>query len=297
MGAKLNLDFYTGNDHYSDGDIENEILEIVKKYDRYDAILAQETRWPILYHLSPIRQNIINWYPFKENASCLEIGAGCGAITGALCESLAKVTAVELSKRRAKINYERHKNYDNLEIIVANLNDVIFDEKFDYITLNGVLEYAGSFTKSDAPYSDFLKQIKSYLKPDGKLIVAIENRYGLKYFAGAKEDHTAKEFDGITGYIDNNSVRTFGKKELEELLKESGFPNQEFYYPHPDYKMPLEIYSSSYLPSSSASLMPAPNFDYERFNLFDETEAYKGIIENGQFEFFANSFLVICGSN
>jgi len=295
MGAKLNLDFYTGNDHYSDGDIEDEILEIVKKYDRYDAILAKETRWPILYHLSPIRQNIINWYPFKENASLLEIGAGCGAITGALCKSLAKVTAVELSKRRATINYERHKNYDNLEIIVANLNDIKFDEKFDYITLNGVLEYAGSFTKSDAPYRDFLKQIKNYLKPDGKLIVAIENRYGLKYFAGAKEDHTAKEFDGITGYIGNNSVRTFGKKELEELLKESGYPKQEFYYPHPDYKMPLEIFSSEYLPSSSAALMGAPNFDYERFNLFDETQAYKGIIENGQFEFFANSFLVICG--
>jgi 2-polyprenyl-3-methyl-5-hydroxy-6-metoxy-1,4-benzoquinol methylase len=296
MGAKLNLEFYTGADHYSDGDIEEELLEIVRNNRDFSEILANDNRWPILYHLSPIRQNIINWYPFRENTSCLEIGAGCGAITGALCDSLAEVKAVELSKRRATINYERHKHYDNLEIIVANLNDVVFEEKFDYITLNGVLEYAGSFTKTAEPYKDFLKQIKQYLKPDGKLIIAIENRYGLKYFAGAREDHTAQYFDGITGYQEVDSVRTFGKKELETLLEESGYPTQEFYYPHPDYKMPLEIYSDIWLPGTTASLSPAPNFDYERYTLFDETNAYQGIIENGQYAFFANSFLVICGA-
>ena len=295
MSAKLNLDFYDDSYHYSDGDIENELLEIVKSTNDYNKILEHDTRWPILYHLSPIRQNIINWYPFKDNASCLEIGGGCGAITGALCESLAEVKVVELSKRRATINFERHKHYDNLEIYIANLNDIKFNQKFDYITLNGVLEYAGSFTKTASPYEDFLKQIKQYLKPDGKLIVAIENRYGLKYFAGSKEDHTAKVFDGITGYIGNDTVRTFGKKELENLLSSSGYPQQEFYYPHPDYKMPLEIFSSSWLPSTASSLSPTPNFDYEKYELFDEAEAYKGIIENGQYEFFANSFLVICG--
>lgn len=295
MSATLNLEFYTGADYYSDGDIEDELLEIVKTHNDFDEVLAKDNRWPILYHLSPIRQNIINWYPFRENASCLEIGGGCGAITGALCESLSEVKVVELSKRRATINFERHKEYDNLEIIVANLNDIKFDQKFDYITLNGVLEYAGSFTKTDEPYKDFLKQIKKYLKPDGKLIVAIENRFGLKYFAGAKEDHTAKEFDGIDGYMGNKTVRTFGKIELEKLLDDSGYPQKEFYYPHPDYKMPMEIYSEEWLPGADSLLSPAPNFDYERYELFNETEAFRGIIENGQFEFFANSFLVICG--
>lgn len=295
MSAKLNLDFYDDSYHYSDGDIEDELLEIVKTTSDYSKILENDTRWPILYHLSPIRQNIINWYPFKDNASCLEIGGGCGAITGALCDSLAEVKVVELSKRRATINFERHKQYNNLEIYVANLNDIKFNQKFDYITLNGVLEYAGSFTKTDEPYKDFLKQIKQYLKPDGKLIIAIENRYGLKYFSGAKEDHTAKVFDGITGYLGNDTVRTFGKKELETLLSESGYTNQNFYYPHPDYKMPMEIYSEDWLPSATTLLSPAPNYDYEKYELFDTPEAFKGIIENGQYEFFANSFLIICG--
>ena len=295
MGAKLNLDYFTGDDFYSDGDVENDLLEIVKSGKDFEEVLKQDNRWAILYHLSPIRQNIINWYPFKEGATCLEIGAGCGAITGALCDNLEKVVSVELSKRRATINYERHKDRDNLEIIVANLNNIKFEEKFDYITLNGVLEYAGSFTKTTNPYEDFLKQIKKYLKPNGKLIVAIENRYGLKYFAGAKEDHTARAFDSIEGYIGIDSVKTFGKKELEELLATSGFKTQEFYYPHPDYKMPLEIFSDNFLPSEDTFLVSAPNFDNERYTLFNESEAFKGIIKNGQFPFFANSFLVVCG--
>ncbi|VAY87967.1 Glycosyl transferase, group 2 family protein [hydrothermal vent metagenome] len=295
MSAKLNLEFYSGTDHYSDGDIEDELLEIIKSGQDIEKVLVNDNRWPILYHLSPIRQNIINWYPFKANTTCLEIGGGCGAITGALCDGLYKVKVVELSKRRSTINYERNKHRDNLEIFVGNLNDIKFDDKFDYITLNGVLEYAGSFTNTDEPYKDFLKNVKKFLKPNGKLIVAIENRYGLKYFAGAKEDHTAKEFDSITGYTGNKNVRTFGKKELEVLLNESGYPVQEFYYPHPDYKMPMEIYSQHWLPTTQSLLSKAPNFDNERYELFNESEGFRGIIENGQYEFFANSFLVVCG--
>ncbi len=295
MSAIFNLDFYSGQDFYSDGDIEDELLNIVQNNKEYDTVLSKESRWAILYHLSPIRQNIINWYPFKEGASCLEIGGGCGAITGALCEKLKSVKVVELSKRRALINYTRHQEHSNLEILVGNLNDIKFDEKFDYITLNGVLEYAGSFTHTEEPYKDFLKQIKTYLKPDGKLIIAIENRYGLKYFAGAREDHTNKIFDGITGYEGNNSVRTFGKTEIETLLTQSGYPQQDFYYPHPDYKMPLEIYSQEWLPSHYSQLSSAPNFDSQRYELFNETKAFEGIIKNNQFEFFANSFLIISG--
>ena len=60
MGAKLNLDYFTGDDFYIDGDVENDLLEIVKSGKDYEEILAKDNRWAILYHLSPIRQNIIN---------------------------------------------------------------------------------------------------------------------------------------------------------------------------------------------------------------------------------------------
>ncbi len=294
--ARLNLQYYDGKDYYSDGIIEDEIYEIIKTKKDVNKILSRDYRWAILYHLSPIRENLINWIPFKRNGNLLEIGGGCGALTEYFCKKLKQVKVVELSKKRSMIIYERCKKYSNLEIYVGNFNNIKFHHKFDYITLIGVLEYAGSFINSKTPYIDFLKKIKNLLKKNGKLILAIENRYGLKYFAGAKEDHTAKEFDGIVGYKENKNVRTFGKKELEMLLKESGFNKQKFYYPHPDYKLPIEIFSDDFLPKIDFELHSAPNFDYDRYKLFSESLAFEGIILNEQFPFFANSFLVVCGN-
>ncbi len=66
--------------------------------------------FPVLYHLSRVRENILNWYPFQEDATCLEIGSGCGAISGLLCERMKKVVSVELSKQRADINMARHES-------------------------------------------------------------------------------------------------------------------------------------------------------------------------------------------
>ena len=98
--------------------------------------------------------------------------------------------------------------------MVGNLNDMTFPEKFDYVVVNGVLEYAMSFTEGKTPYETFLQRMGAYLKPEGRLLIAIENRLGLKYFAGAPEDHTDLHFFGINGYPGNQSVRTFSKNEL-----------------------------------------------------------------------------------
>ena len=292
--AKVNLDFYSGKDFYSEGEIENEILSIIKKGDDVDKVLSRDNRWSILYHLSPIRQNIINWYPFRNQSSALEIGGGCGAITGVLCDSVASVTSIELSKVRASIIQERYKGHNNLEIIVGNFNDIKIDKKFDYITLIGVLEYSGSFTDGDSPYKTFLKKIYSMLNEKGVLLIAIENRYGIKYWSGAKEDHTGIAFDGITGYQDTEKVRTFGKLELEQLVKESGYSKSSFYYPCPDYKMPTVLYSDDFLPKSKEEIPLSINYDNDRLDVFSERDAYTGILENNQFDFFSNSFLVEC---
>ena len=58
----LNLDKYPGEDYYCDGSVEDEILDIVKKYStvEYDRIIAERKSWPILYHLSALRENIVD---------------------------------------------------------------------------------------------------------------------------------------------------------------------------------------------------------------------------------------------
>jgi len=291
--AKLNLKFYKGQDCYSDGDVENIILDIIKKEKNFQEIVYNISNWAILYHFLPNRENILDWYDFDNKASLLEIGAGCGALTGLFARKVKNVTAIELSKRRSEIIYHRYKDFFNIEIIVGNLNDIVLDTKFDYVTLIGVLEYAARFTPGKEPFKIFLDNIKQYLKDDGTLLIAIENKFGLKYWAGAREDHTGKFFESIEGYSPYTQIRTFGKIELEELLRSVGFKFLNFYYPMPDYKLPKVIYSDSYLPKINDFFdIYSPNLDRDRCVLFDERKVFKNIIENKQFPFFANSFLV-----
>ena len=70
----LDYTFYKGTDQYSDGEIEDVLLSLIQKDPDVDRIIREDKRWPVLYHFSPIRQNIVEWYPFKKDASVLEIG-------------------------------------------------------------------------------------------------------------------------------------------------------------------------------------------------------------------------------
>ena len=49
----LNLDYYDGEDAYSDGSIEDRLLEIVKTTPKedYQKVILTEKSWPIFYHL------------------------------------------------------------------------------------------------------------------------------------------------------------------------------------------------------------------------------------------------------
>ena len=288
--ADLDLAYYEGVDKYSDGDTsENYLLDMATAGQSLDDIPAEDCSWPVFYHMTPIRENICNWYPFKENASILEIGAGCGAVTGILCQKAAQVTAVELSYRRAKINYERNKNYDNLRIVVGNMNDICLEQKFDYVTLIGVLEYAGRFTEGKAPFHTFLNALKRFLKPDGILLIAIENRLGLKYFCGAAEDHTNRICEGINQYPNYDGVKTFSKQELTDLLQDCGFGYRHFYYPYPDYKLPQEIFTRD---SIGRNKVPYITYDQDRISLFDEADMFNQLTKEQVGECFANSFFV-----
>ena len=293
----LNLEFYSGEDLYSDGEIEDELLEIVSSREDYTEVLKSDNRWPILYHLSDIRENLLDWYEFGKDASVLEIGAGCGAVTGVLCRKAGKVTGIELSKKRSMINAARNGNCENLEIIVGNFEDIKIDEKFDYVTLIGVLEYAPSYINDTNPFSAMLTKIRNFLKPGGKVIIAIENKFGLKYFAGATEDHTGNWFEGIEEYKKVKGVKTFSKPEMEKLLQQNHYSDIAFYYPIPDYKMPAMIYSEEYLPKRGELRNITAVYDRERYELFDEEAVYDQFCDDGIFDYFANSFLIFARAN
>ncbi len=296
MNDILDLTYYPGQDYYCDGEIEDKILELVQSGRSTEEILRENSRWPILYHLSDLRENILDWYPFRAEGTLLEIGAGCGAVTGLFCRKVSRVTAVDLSKKRSAINAARNGGRGNLKIMVGNFEDIVIRETFDYVTLIGVLEYSASYiTQGKNPYLEMLRRAGAFLKPGGKLLIAIENKMGMKYFAGAPEDHTGKPFDGIHGYRGAPGVATFSRPEIGELLKKAGFSDNRFYYPMPDYKLPSVIYSDTYLPAPGAFTRETECYDRPRYAFFEENAAYNQIIRDGQFPYFANSFLIVAG--
>ena len=286
---------------YTEGEkVEKDLYYYIKRKKNYLDIISEDDRWTVFYHLTELRKGILSWYPFKKNASCLEIGAGLGAITGLLCDKCNNVTAVELSEIRAKTLYERYKDIDNLNIIVGDIFEMNISEKFDYITLIGVLEYQGRYIKNDDnknPYVEFIKKIKTLLKPDGKLLIAIENRFGLKYWCGTPEDHSGKVFDGINGYKKSQTAITFGKKELTNIIERAGFKNYKFFYPMPDYKLPNMIFSDAYFPKQDINNRYREYFLDYRGLVLEEQRILPDIIDNNVFPFFSNSFFIECTDN
>lgn len=293
----LDYRFYPGEDKYSDGGIEDEMLELAKSHDEseFDRMIAEKESWPILYHFSHVRRNILDWLPMTGEEHVLEIGAGPGAITGVLAEKAKDVTCIDLSRKRSLINAYRNRRHGNIRILVGNFQDIAesLEEKFDLITLIGVFEYAQFSIQSKQPFVDYLLAIKRLLAPGGRLVIAIENRLGLKYWAGATEDHTGVYFEGIEGYPTTDYVRTFSKPELEELFRQAGFAAWQFYYPYPDYKLPERIYSDDYLPHKGELNRNCQNLDRERIQVFSEERVYDSLIESGLYPLYSNSFMAI----
>ncbi|MCR5302879.1 MAG: class I SAM-dependent methyltransferase [Lachnospiraceae bacterium] len=293
----IDYTYYKGEDLYSEGAAEDRLLDYVKNHTAldYEHYIQESRTWSVMYHLSYIRQNVAGWLPIKPSDDVLEIGSGCGAITGILARLANTVTAVELSQKRSLINAYRNREYDNIRIMVGNFEDVEkgLAKKYDYITLIGVLEYAASFISGSEPYTSFLKMLSGHLNPGGKIVIAIENRLGMKYFAGCKEDHLGTYFGGIEGYSASSPVRTFSKESLNDLLTSADMKDPLFYYPYPDYKLPHTIYSDERLPGMGDLNTNQRNYDSDRLILFDETKAFDSMIEEGRFPEFANSFVVI----
>ena len=304
-GVTLDYTLYPGEDFYSDGDIENELLSIVQTTppEDFEKVIRDRLEWPVLYHLSSIRGNIVDWIPFTGTEKVLEIGAGPGAITATLASRVKEVTCVDLSKTRSLINAFRNKEHDNITIKVGNFEDIEphLATDYDYVFLIGVFEYAKSYFKvGEDAFAKELKYVRRHLKEEGRLVLAIENRLGLKYFAGSTEDHTGRFFDGVEGYRregkeEQAAAETFSEPMLKKLLSENGFAEHTFYYPYPDYKFMSTLFSGRRPPEESELNENLRNFDHDRLLLFDEKKAFGALIRDGLFSTFANSFLVVTG--
>jgi 2-polyprenyl-3-methyl-5-hydroxy-6-metoxy-1,4-benzoquinol methylase len=250
-------------------DLSPEIRNLYVKYQGdIKTLLKENPNLDYMYALSDIRENLLEWFEFDESASLLQIGSDYGALTGLYSRKVKQVTVLDSNHNNLSFNRLRHQKRDNINYVTGSL-DTYTGEHFDYVVMIGSL---------DEPYEDQIRKAKALLKPEGTLILSLSNRLGLKYQAGA---------------IANSSM--LSRQELLELLcgNKGQDGNAEFYYPMPDYKLPVSIYSDSYLPSKGDLTHAILAYDYPKYLRFDLGKMFDEVCEGKEFQTFANSFLTI----
>lgn len=263
--------------------------------DYYDEEISEEPHFQVWQQLSSLRTGLFSWYDFGKDAQVLEIGAGFGPVTGVLCDKCGHVTATERTAHRAEALVRRWHEKENLDVYAGEWTAMDFGQKFDYIILTGILERVCGGSGDSKRYVEYFESVSGLLKENGILLTAVENRFGLKYFCGAKEPHSGKVFDGINHYPAGTRGYSFSRQELKDIVEEAGFPAVKFYYPLPDYKLPQLVYTDECLPEKNLRERLIPYYTNKTSLIAVEKDLYDDVIENGVFPFFANSFLVECG--
>ncbi|HWJ99869.1 MAG TPA: class I SAM-dependent methyltransferase [Xanthobacteraceae bacterium] len=291
---------------YSDGDdIENRIIGIIQDAaDLSSGSLALDTKisdWPSRYHLSVLRANLLR--PVRDflTGRILEVGAGLGAITRFLGETGADVIALEATRRRAGGAAARCRDLPNVTVVCDALHRFAGPSGFDAIILVGVLEYARIyFPADDDPIDAMLRHVRRLLRPGGKIVLAIENQLGLKYFAGSLEDHISRQMHGIEDLYTEKSAVTFGRAELSHRMERAGFSSQEWFFPFPDYKLPTCVFSEhafdencgvDFGPLLSGTVKHDPQRAKNPF--FSLEQGWLTVLRNNLAGDLANSFLIV----
>lgn len=257
--------------------------------------------WAELYHLSRGRANVLRAVDLPPDAAVLEIGAGCGAISRYLGERVGLVDAVEPVAARAEVAAAATAHLPTVRVFAGTVGDLPDEPGYDVAVVIGVLEYVGDGSRDPGPYLDFLTAIRRRLLPGGLLCLAIENQFGVKYLAGAPEDHTGRPWDGPQGYPSGGAARTFGRRPLTALLAAAGFEVQTVLGCFPDYKITRAVLAPALLErypllAKSLPVLPSPDRGQELHRPVDEARLWAELVDAGQAEDNPNSFLVLAGT-
>ena len=262
--------------------------------------------WGEAYQLNPVRTAIAQPLTINKGHSILEIGAGCGILTRFFAEKAGRVVAIEKNTQQAQIAAMRTHELGNVDVVACDLQDFCCHEKFDIVTLIGVLEGSFDHVAGENNFKAVLEIARSYLSCEGVLVLAIDNKLALKYFSGARVDKSSRVFEGIEGYPSGAPSGTLGKVELQQSLETAGFEHTKFLYPFPDYKFPSVIMAPDGIKAASEEpylyqwLSYRNASDYTNsvaYQLFRERLVAKQLETNKLLTQMANSFLVVAAQS
>ena len=247
-----------------------ELTELVstKKEEAFQEVIAEHKDYVLMHHLSAARANLISWLPINKSQHVLEVHAECGACTGALAELAGAVTALSDTEEEAQVNRLRNKERTNINYRIGGIKALSLKEQASY---DWIIADTDSLTQ--------LKELRQYLAPDGRLVLAASNCFGIRRWAGVGEE---------PGEVSRN--------ELTGALAEAGFTEWEYYYPYPDREFPMMLYSDEWLPRKGELRHNLRNFKEPRYEHFSEQQAFDCVIEKGMFREYANAYLIVTGA-
>jgi len=131
--------------------------------------------------------------------------------------------------------------------------------------------------------------------------VAIENPVGVKYLAGAPEDHSGKVFHSVEGYPVDGPARTFTRKELRELASVAGFTGAQVLGAFPDYKLTRAVFADALFEAAPSLALevprfPSPDWVVPRPHLVEEADLWSELVATGHGAEFSNSLVLIADS-
>jgi len=223
----------------------------------------------------------------KPGEVIVDVGCMWGALTIPLAMAGCTVIAIDQTLESLKLLQQRliDDALTNVEIVCSDLKKVRYaDSAVDMFVVNGVMEwipetgtielkkyYGKKLAKKndyrdrpDILQKDFLQRLCCGLKTEGKLYLAIENRFDFFYFLGLPDPHCNLKFitflprkaqDFISKiFLGRPYVNwTYSQRSLRKMLMDAGFRDISFSYTFPNYRSPEYILSqkgmSFYRPS------------------------------------------------
>ena len=225
-----------------------------------------------------IRKGLLRWYDFKPDSKILYMGDGQEPIGELLTETAQRADIICVPWQETLVSEWLEKNRGT----------------FDYLVSVTDLE------KSVDPRK-VLRAWKSILKPDGHMVLGMNNRLGLRYFCGDRDPYTGRSMDSIEDYrrayvtkADPFLGRMYDKDTLENMLRESGFCCFRFFSVLPDLNNPALIYGEDYLPNEDLANRLFPTYNHPETVFLEEEPLYDSLIRNHMFHQMANSYLIEC---
>lgn len=262
--------------------------------DDFHNILSEDERLEIALYLSELANGLLGWYPFQNDSRILQIGSWFGAFSSMLSLRSREVVIVEDDSYRAYMTKKRLKGLSNIQVIQENTLKYCekCSETFDYIIF-AVDEQIDVFPDA-ASYIVCIEALKTLLKEEGKLLLAVPNRLGVKYFCGVPDPYTKIRFDGITEK--NSGLFRFDREELLRLMQDARFPYVKMYYPMSDHHYTQVIYTDDYRPNADVMERIHIYMEHKEERFLYECELVKQLAQNGVLHCFTNSFLVEAGN-